>query len=183
MSDEARTFGETFTIEIEGLDELQADLDSLADSIRMRTAADMVTEAGNSIAEWLRESIAFTFWRHPTGQLMNSVRAVTMTNDEGAVSYISPGMDGSDASKYAAIHEFGGDIYPKTARALSWITLDTFTDRGGVEHPAGSRVFFSKVTIPQRPYIANAVIGHEEEIVEIMREVLYAAIAADAGDI
>ena len=183
MSDELRTYGETFTVEIEGLDQLQADLDSLADGIRLRTAVDMLTEAGEAIAEWMRESIDLTFWRHSNGTLRNSVTSTVERTDAGAEVSIRPD------TIYAAIHEFGSQEYlghpirPVTARALSWIAQDTFTDRRGVTHQEGERVFFRSVTIPPRPYIANAIIGHEDDVLEIMQEVLYAAIANDAGTI
>lgn len=178
MSDTIRTYDETFYVEIEGLDQLQADLDSLADSIRERVAFDMVTEAGNAIAEWMRENIRMTFWRHPTGSLENSVFATAMTNEEGAACYIGPGGNGYDIP-YAAIHEYGGDIYPGELGYLrfqidgQWITISRNPSPGHKDH----------VTIPARPYIAPSVEYHTEEILEIMQEVLYAAIAADAADI
>jgi len=171
MSDTPRTFGEAFTIEIEGLDELQRDLDSLSDNIRMRTAVEMVTDAGNAVAEWLRQSIYTTFTTKSTGRLAASVGAQTTSNEkEGAVCLVYPTMY-DPKIKYAAIHEYGGDIVPKKAKALRWF--------GDDDEP----IFAKKVHIEEKHYIEPAILGHEEEIVEIMREDLYAAIASDAASI
>lgn len=46
----------------------------------------------------------------------------------------------SNPMPYAAIHQFGGIIRPKTGKFLSWI------------NSSGERVFARKVTIPARPY-------------------------------
>lgn len=47
--------------------------------------------------------------------------------------------------RYAAIHEFGGVIRPKTANFLKFQVED------------GSWVYTKKVTMPQRPYLAPAL--------------------------
>jgi len=45
-----------------------------------------------------------------------------------------------NATIYAAIHQYGGVIRPKTAKRLSWVG------------PGGKRIFAMKVTIPPRPF-------------------------------
>lgn len=165
MSESPRTFGEAFSIEIEGLDELQRDLDMLSDSLRARTAVEMVTDAGLAVAEWLRQSIYTTFTTKSTGALAASVTAQTVSNEEGAMCYVAPD------TVYAAIHEYGGDIYPKNAKALRWFGDD------------GEPIFAKKVHIRDKWYIEPAILGHEQDIVEIMKEDLYAAIASDAANL
>ena len=61
---------------------------------------------------------------------------------------------------YAAIHEFGGTIYPKRAKALSWIGED------------GKRIFAKSVRIPTRAYLRPAFDENKGEIIDaIGREV------------
>lgn len=165
MSDKPRLYGDVLTFEIEGLEEVQKRLNELSDSMRAETARNMVQSAGEFVAERIRENIRLNFWRHSTGMLESSVFVTVMTNEEGAASYISPNTD------YAAIHEFGGEITPKNAKALSWIGDD------------GERVFASRVVIPARPYIAPAIESSGEEIVDIMNEEIDYAISAAAFDI
>lgn len=162
------TQGVQIKMEIEGVEEVQRELDMLADSLRRETSVEMVTDVGNAVAEWMRENIRANFWRHPTGALEASVYAATLTNENGAVCYVGP----NDATiPYVYIHEYGGDIYPVRRKFLSWIGDD------------GKRVFAKHVHIPARPYIAPAFNDHQEEILEIMKEDLDAAIASGCADL
>lgn len=156
----------TFTIE--GLEEVQAGLNDLADDLRSETSLAMVTDCGIAAREWMKENVRTKLWRHPTGRLENSIQAVPMTNDQGAVCYVGP-LD--PTIPYVNIHEFGGVIYPKRAKALSWIGDD------------GRRHFAKRVYIPARPYISPALQDHDEEILEICREDLDYAIAVGCASI
>lgn len=60
-------------------------------------------------------------------------KAFTLTVTAQAATLANP-------MPYAAIHQFGGIIRPKTKRFLSWINSD------------GERVFAKMVTIPARPF-------------------------------
>lgn len=53
----------------------------------------------------------------------------------------------SNPARYAAIHQFGGEITAKRARMLSWIG------------PDGQRVFVRRVTIPARPFFPVDATG------------------------
>ena len=173
MSDIVREYGDVFTVEIEGLDQLQRDLNSLADNIRLRTAMEMLDAAGEAVVGWIRENIALTFWRNPTGNLSDSVDYETNETAEGAECLIGPD------TVYARIHEFGGDIYPGERGYLRfqvdghWVTISNPPGPSGTDH----------VHIPPRPYVEPAISYHTEELLETMQEVLYAAIANDAGTI
>jgi len=57
---------------------------------------------------------------------------------------------------YAAIHEFGGVIKPRTAKLLSWVQN-------------GVRIFATSVTIPARPYLRPAIDDNHREIVNAVK--------------
>lgn len=89
-----------------------------------------------------------------SGRLLNSI-----TSDSGD----NFAEWGSNAI-YAAIHQAGGEIHPKTAKALFFRT------------PGGEMVRVKKVTIPARPYLG---INAEDEanIVDIVNKHLLEATA------
>ena len=158
--------GDPITIDIEGLDELQADLDTLSDELKNQTSVEMMTDVGLAVQGWMRDNVTLNFWRNPTGTLWASIYATTLSNENGAACYVGP----NDAQlPYTRIHEYGGDIYPVNAKWLSWVGTD------------GKRHFSKHVYIPARPYIRPAFDEHEDEILEIMKGDLYYAIAAGAA--
>lgn len=162
------TAGQPITMDLEGVEEVQEDLNSLTESLRKETSVEMVTDVGNAVKEWMKENIRTNFWRHPTGALEASVYAAVLTNDQGAICYVGP----NDAQlPYVYIHEYGGHIYPRNRKFLSWIGDD------------GKRVFSKHVYIPARPYIAPAFDDHQEEIIDIMKEDLDEAIASGCADL
>lgn len=70
--------------------------------------------------------------------------------------------------RYGAIHQFGGTIKPKSARALQF-TL-----------PNGRWVTAQSVTIPARPYLGVSA-DDRAEIVAIVRDAVARATAAGSG--
>ena len=89
---------------------------------------------------------------HKTGDLIGSIQVY----DKAAWSV----MVGSRGVVYAAIHEFGGEILPKRAKALSWIGED------------GKRIFAKSVRMPTRAYLRPAFDENKGEIIDaIGREV------------
>ena len=164
MSNAVQSIGyQPITMEIEGIEEVQRQLDTLAEDLKAQASQEMVLRTGEAVRDWIKENIRTELWRHPTGALENSVFATVMTNDEGAICYVGPN---TTEIPYAMIHEYGGDIYPKRAKALHWVD-----ERG--EH------FAKHVHIPARPYILPAFYDHQEEILEIMDQVLDEAIAEE----
>lgn len=80
-------------------------------------------------------------WRNRTGVLEGSIDIQDYARDRG--SGVS-GLWGSRDVRYALIHELGGTIKPKTARALMFRAED------------GGFVTVQSVTIPARPYLRPA---------------------------
>jgi len=157
---------EPLTMTIEGLEEVQELLNSLADSMKEETSIAMVTDAGNAVADWMRENVRNTF-QNRTGALENSIFATVLTNDAGAMAFVGPN---TSIIPYAMIQELGGDIYPKNARYLHFFYK-------------GKEYFSKHVHLPARPYIAPAFNDHLEEIIEIYKEDIYAAIAEGCADL
>lgn len=154
------------TMTLEGLEQIQADLDSLADDLKDRTSVDMVTEAGNHIADWMKENVRNTF-ENRTGALENSIFATVLQNEAGAMAFVGPN---TSVIPYAMIQELGGDIYPKNAKFLHfWYK--------------GKEYFRKHVYIPARPYIAPAFEDHEEDIIDIYDTYIAAAIAEGCADL
>ena len=162
------TQGVQIKMEIEGVEEVQAVLDTLAEDLRRDTSVEMVTDVGLAIKGWMQENIRTNFWRHPTGALEESVYAVTLTNENGATCFVGPN---TATIPYVYIHEYGGDIYPVRKKFLHWIGDD------------GKHVYAKHVHIPARPYISPAFNDHQEEILAIMKEDLDNAINAGCKDL
>ena len=168
MSNKVVSFaGEPITFELEGIEEFQHDMDTLAESLRTQTSFDMLTDVGYAVQGWMQDNVRQKLYRHSTGALAASISAVVLQNEEGAACFVGP----NDAAlPYTMIHEYGGHIYPKRAKMLHW-----YAD--GQEHWA------KHVYIPARPYIRPAFEDHQEEIMEIMREDLDYAIAAGCANL
>lgn len=126
-----------------------------------------------------------------TGKLMNSIGAskkVTIESDGSVTGEIGP-----QGVPYAAIHEYGGTIVPKTAGALTIPTSENRRPDGLPRVPTNrlsSRAFArngilfdvdgtgnsqrltpmfilkDSVTIPARPYLAPALAAKREEILK-----------------
>lgn len=76
------------------------------------------------------------------------------------------GVEWGSSRKYAAIHQYGGDILPKSGKALVF--------------QAGSGVVFArKVTMPARPYLGLSV-EDEQEIEAIAEDYMAEALGENA---
>lgn len=168
MSIVALGAGDPFVVTIEGIEQVQSDLDTLSDSLKSETSLTMMTDVGMAVQGWIRDNIILNFYRHPTGTLWASVYYAALPNDQGAACFVGP--DDSQLP-YTAIHEYGGDIYPVTKKYLSWV--DT----------SGKRHFSKHVKMPARPYIRPAFEDHQEDILNIMMEDIYYAIASGAASL
>lgn len=80
-------------------------------------------------------------WQNRTGILEGSLGIAEYARREGSGVI---GRWGSQAVRYALIHELGGTITPKTAKALA------------IPLPDGGVAFAKSVTIPARPYLRPA---------------------------
>jgi HK97 gp10 family phage protein len=86
-----------------------------------------------------------------TSTLRRSIHVETFEKSEQRVSVLI----GTDL-EYAAIHEYGGDIVPRNARALVF-EID------------GEVIVTQRVTIPARPYLRPAYDAQRDEAVRIFR--------------
>ena len=152
--------GDPITFEIEGIDQVQAELDTLSEDLRTRYSVQMMSNVGEAVKWWMQQNI-LAQGLLKTGALFNSVFATVLSNEEGATVYVGPN---TEEIVYAMIQNYGGHIYPVNKKALSWIGDD------------GNRIFAKHVYIPDRPYIEPAFNDHEEEILEIMNQSLNEAI-------
>ena len=59
--------------------------------------------------------------------------------------------------KYAAIHEFGGDIYPVTAKALHFVI-------------GGQHIFAKHVHMPERSYLRSSLSDMEGQIIDRLKQ-------------
>ena len=160
------TTGEPITLSIEGMDQVMQDLADLSDDLRTRVSVDMLTDVGNQAVDWIKENIRSTF-KNRTGNLENSIFAAVLTNENGTDVYVGPNLQ---TAPYGRIHEYGGDIYPKTKKFLHfWVD--------------GNEVFTKHVYIPARPYIQPAFDDHSQEIMDTFENYIFDAIAEGCADL
>ena len=164
--------GNLITFEIEGVEEVQTQLDQLADDLKATAAFVMVSQVGDQVKAWMQDYV-LAQGLYKTGALYNSIYSVAVLTDEGAYAEVGP--DAANV-KYALIQNYGGTIprhwiAPVNAQALHW--------------ESGGKDYFSKghyvgpSVIPARPYIEPAFEEHQDEILAIMMEVLENAIATE----
>lgn len=164
------------SITIEGIEEVQKELDSLSDELRERVAYEMMLDVGDHVREWMIENIQRNF-KKGTGKLEDSIFSTVLENEEGATLYVGPNMT---AVPYAAIQNFGGNIYPGAKGYLmfegdkGWRRIVTTRKDGKPGNP-------DHVVIQARPYIEPAFDDHQEEIFEIMRQHIEEAIAEEVA--
>lgn len=106
---------------------------------RMRKA--MIAGVNKTMADCAVHARRNHTWKNQTGALTGSIQITSYAAREG--TYVV-GQWGSVDLKYALIHELGGVIVPKKAKALA------------IPQPDGSVRFVKKVTIPARPYLRPA---------------------------
>ena len=117
--------------------ELIRTLKRLDKSIRGKAALKAVN-AGAAVLQRKTKINMDKVLRRRSGNLINSIIVRSHSVGEGAKAIIKIG------SKYSAIHEFGGTILPKNAKALHWKVN-------------GQDIFAKKVVIPERPYFRPAI--------------------------
>ena len=158
--------GNEITFELEGIAEVQKELDELIGQVKDEASVEMMTKVGDAVKWWMQQNILKEKLLK-TGALFNSVFVTALTNDNGSDVYIGPN---TEEVVYAMIQNYGGDIYPKNAKYLHfWYN--------------GKEIFSKHVYLPPRPYIEPAFDDHQEEILTLMEDELYAAIAAGTASI
>lgn len=167
------TTGDSFWLTLEGVDQVQAELDMMADDIRAKVQLEMMTNIGNQVKLWMQQNILAQGLLR-TGNLFNSIFATVLTNDEGATLFVGPNLD---SAPYARIQDMGGTVpahwvFPVNAKALHW-------EQGGLDRFSKGHIVGIKnpITIQARPYIAPAFDDHQAEILDMMMEAIDAGIA------
>lgn len=141
-------------VTIVNLPQFEAQMEKLAEAGRgeaLRRAADGGGEA-------MQELVTLNVRKQDlvdTGNLVNSIQKQP-ANLTGSGAEVLVGTN----TIYAPIHEFGGVITPKTAKALVFQTED------GAWHTV------NKVTIPARPYMRPAVDEGKQRIADAVAAVL-----------
>ena len=167
--------GEPITFTLEGIEEVQNELNQISEDLRAKASLEMVTQVGDLALYYMRQNVLRNGLLK-SGALFRSIYATVMTNDEGAEVYVGPN---TEKIPYAMIHEYGGIIpahwvAPKTKKALHWETDGTdFFSKG---HMVGIK---KQIIIKERPYIAPAFDDHQEEILEKMTEIFNEYLAED----
>lgn len=130
-----------------GVYELEQNINTLLSQLNQGDFKKALYEGGLVVERHAKENIR-SQRLIDTGNLRASIRAWMY----GKECWIGTGVI------YAAIHEFGGTIFPKKAGGkLMW------TDKSGAFHQA------DHVTIPARPYLRPALFENLAEIVDAIR--------------
>ena len=135
-----------------GMAELQENFRRMALVGQGASSRAVLQAAGEVIRDAARNNVRLKLNKRPTGTLENNID-VRFESDTVATV-------GTDGIPYAAIHEFGGFIYPRTAKVLR------FVKEGEVK-------FRPMVYIPPRPYMRPAW--------ENYKKAAFAAAAEQAG--
>jgi HK97 gp10 family phage protein len=140
-----------------GLEEFTGDLKKLSAAARHATIMDALEAGARVIQAYAQENVRNKLNKHPLGFLTNSIGVKREGNSV---------LVGAFGVIYAKIHEFGGVIVPRHAKALRF-KVD------------GQWIITKKVTIPARPYLRPA-LDHMDEIkqaiIDALRGLLQAAI-------
>lgn len=165
--------GDSFWVSLEGVEEVQKELDAMSDDIRSKVQTEMMTNIGNQAVIWMQQNI-LAQGLLKTGNLYRSIFASVLTNDEGATLYVGPNME---TAPYARIQDMGGTVpahwvFPVNAKALHWI--EDGADRFSKGHMVGIK---NPIIIQARPYIGPTFEDHQQEILDMMMEAIDAGIA------
>lgn len=90
-----------------------------------------------------------------TGHLRRSIKSGVRVIANNAIGFLSAD------TIYAAIHEFGGDIYPRVAQYLRF------------QLPGGKWVTTDHVYIPERPYLGPAIEDNINKIEDIIKDTIF----------
>ena len=106
--------GNEITFELEGIAEVQKDLDELIGKVKDEASVEMMANVGEHVKWWMQQNI-LKEQLLKTGALFNSVFVTALPNENGSDVYIGPN---TEEVVYAMIQNYGGDIYPKYAKYL-----------------------------------------------------------------
>ena len=188
MSTTLRTStGSVITLDVEGIEEVQRELNDMADSIRTQTALDMMTDIGEHVKYWMQQKI-LEQKLYKSGDLFMSIFATVMTRGEGddqdVSVYVGPN---TEKIPYAMIQNYGGVVpahwvFPKGVINGGSNVLHWKDDKGNHFFSKGHQVGIKHpIIIPARPYIEPAYEDHAEEILQLMQDWIYAGIAESAS--
>jgi len=137
-------------ITLEGTEELLNNLKRIDAGIRGEVALKAVTAGGDQI---LGRAIINAPVK--TANLRNSAKNIGRNTADGAESEI-----GFRGLAYAKIQEFGGTIYPRSHKYLSWIGDD------------GKRHFAKHVKLDGKHYLQRAIDSEKSNAVDAMGDVI-----------
>ena len=134
-------------------------------------------------AETRAKGRATTLLTRRSGRLSGSIAGRVQRRPGYLAVRLSAGGGGEDV-KYAAIHEYGGTIYPKRGKYLRFpVSDDAFTQDNapsgaGVSRGEGGSLWASveSVTIPARPYLQPSIDDIEARMIPEVRRVLRGVI-------
>ena len=146
-----------FSGDFSGLDGVLLQLQRLGQDARTRLAAVVEDQAIALVGYIQADKLSGQVLNVRSGVLRNSVHHAMDASGDRVVATV-----GTDVV-YAAIHEYGGTIVPKTAQALRFV-ID------------GKTIHAKSVTMPERSYLRSALSDRAQAI----RDALAAAVAATA---
>ena len=137
------------------LTEKSKELIKKMDALDGKTWLQIMQTAVNQISEYVinevKDNLTGKVLKRGKGRLINSIGEDSKIDNAGSGKFVI--RVGSNLI-YARIHEYGGTIVPKQARAL-------------VFQIGGRWIFAKKVTIPERSYLRTAVLDNKENILKI----------------
>lgn len=155
-----------YSIKLEGAEELRRRMAHIKGGFR-KVIEDALRLAATHVEEEAKRQVNLGGREHlkyVTGNLQRSIGSRATAG--GLSREIAPGLAGGNAGKvlkYAAIHEYGGIIRPKTPGGVLVFRVETAQRIGQYrssrrKDTSMSNVIFAKqVTIPARPYLGPAM--------------------------
>lgn len=147
-------------VEIINMTEFEAALSKLSDAVRQNALREAIDAGGFELEAEIKTQIDKQGLRD-TGNLINSVQ-----KKPAKVSDTHAEVEVGTNVIYAAVHEWGGVIKARAAKALRFKTKD------------GNWVTTKSVTIPARPYMRPAIDLGKERIQQAIANVLRRNIEA-----
>ncbi len=145
------------TVDASGLDGVLIYLEKLAATTGERLAAAVEIEAIKTVAAVVDTKLSGQVLNQRTGRLASSIHQVTERTGNSVIATV-----GTDVV-YARIHEYGGTIVPKVAKALRFVIGD-------------KTIVAKSVTMPQRSFLRSTLSDREQDI----RAALAVAVAGAA---
>jgi phage gpG-like protein len=153
-----------FALELEGLEETNAQLDGYPAALQAALGAK-ATELAAALADLVKsDKLSGGVLNSRTGTLSDSITASVTADADGVIA--SVGSEGD--VKYAAIQEYGGktsahEILPVKANVLAFVIGDAQHFARRVEHPGSA--------IPERSYLRSALEDMKDEILAALADV------------